>query len=312
MIEIVFSESACGGLKQAQHFGEGEYRPGGFGTVFCDTDDGEGPTPEEILEYEKNLEKEARLAWEQAIPMGGNTWDVFGFDLGLSIGDISDNNLICNREKALNKFLEDFYEDISDLTSKWLKDFDTVCQRASAGEDIRIWYSNQPDEMCGLYWIMAELEHLEGQLGTVYIVKLPEHKYGDNNTIIFPTGWGETCLEEWHRLANLAEATTYAFRQYYAQQWKVLQEENAVLRIVLNGQLVSAPETIYDYYIHEKLKQQNNEFQEGRLIGHMFEYQFAICDMWYHYRIKKMIDNGELTVVDQLEDDRIYSRILKK
>ena len=32
-----------------------------------------------------------------------------------------------------------------------------VCSRISAGESVRIWYSNQPDELCGLHWFMAQM-----------------------------------------------------------------------------------------------------------------------------------------------------------
>lgn len=47
MLEIVFSESACGVLKLAQRYGAGEYRGGAIG-VIARNEDGSEPSREEL------------------------------------------------------------------------------------------------------------------------------------------------------------------------------------------------------------------------------------------------------------------------
>jgi len=47
MLEIVFSESACGALKLAQRYGAGEYRGGAIG-VIARNEDGSEPSREEL------------------------------------------------------------------------------------------------------------------------------------------------------------------------------------------------------------------------------------------------------------------------
>lgn len=47
MLEIVFSESACGALKLAQRYGEGKYRGGASG-VIARNEDGSEPSREEL------------------------------------------------------------------------------------------------------------------------------------------------------------------------------------------------------------------------------------------------------------------------
>ena len=47
MLEIVFSESACGALKLAQRYGEGRYRGGAIG-VIARNEDGSEPSQEEL------------------------------------------------------------------------------------------------------------------------------------------------------------------------------------------------------------------------------------------------------------------------
>jgi len=64
MIEIIFSDSACGSLKMAQ----------------------------------KSAEEQNRLEWENSVPLSGNTKDVFGFHLMLSVGDIANDDFIGGRQ----------------------------------------------------------------------------------------------------------------------------------------------------------------------------------------------------------------------
>ncbi len=90
MIEIVFSDSACGSLKIAQHYGEGKYQGGGISVIVSHTD-GSKPTKKEVEVAQQEAEEKARLAWKSATPLGGNPADVYGFNLVLSIGDISEN-----------------------------------------------------------------------------------------------------------------------------------------------------------------------------------------------------------------------------
>ena len=47
MLEIVFSESACGALKLAQRYGEGRYRGGAIG-VIARNEDGSEPSREKL------------------------------------------------------------------------------------------------------------------------------------------------------------------------------------------------------------------------------------------------------------------------
>lgn len=100
MIEIVFSDSACGSLKMAQHYGQGDYI-GGCTGVFISKHDGSQPTPEEISAAQKAAEEKECLEWKNAVPMGGNPNDVFGFSLMLSVGDISANDFIGGRQKTI-------------------------------------------------------------------------------------------------------------------------------------------------------------------------------------------------------------------
>ena len=66
MLEIVFSESACGALKLAQRYGAGEYH-GGAIDVIARNEDGSEPSQEELDKLRREAEERERRAWERAV-----------------------------------------------------------------------------------------------------------------------------------------------------------------------------------------------------------------------------------------------------
>ena len=318
MIEIVFSDSACGSLKIAQRYGKGKYQSGCIG-VFVSHADGSRPTKKEIKDAQREAMKRERLAWESATPMGGNTADIYGFNLALSVGDISENQLGSQRQEVLEQLysihsIEEGRQAAQELLQRAKADLITVHDRAAAGEDLRIWYSNQPDELCGLYWFMAQLNQLKECWGQIYLVKLPEWEADEKGNIIRKSGWGEVAPGEWHRYLALQKSAPPEFCHSCASHWMALQKENAPLRAMMNGQLVSVPETIYDSFIIREIAEESEEFQEAMIVGRVLgKYQLGIGDSWIALRIEKMIRAGELEpVTDLAEDCPIYHRRLKK
>ena len=65
MLEIVFSDSACGSLKMAQHYGQGAY-PGGCIGVIISRSDGRKPSKREKRAAQREAEEAERLACKAA------------------------------------------------------------------------------------------------------------------------------------------------------------------------------------------------------------------------------------------------------
>ena len=64
-------------------------------------------------------------------------------------------------------------------------------------------------------------------------------------------------------------------------KWRQLQEENAHLRVMLNGQLQSVSEDIYDSFILREIAAQKEEFNMAVVIGKVLgKYQLGISDAW--------------------------------
>jgi len=318
MIEIVFSDSACGGLKMAQHYEEGKYQGGCIGVIVSHVD-GSKPTKEEVAVARREAKEKAILAWESATPLGGNAADIYGFNLMLSVGEISENQPGIKRMQTLAHLYsvypnDEGYQAAQEILKRANDDLKTVQKRTAAGDSLRIWYSNHPDEMCGLYWFMGQLNQWKIHGRQVSIVKLPEWESDEEGNIVQKRSWGEVAPGEWHRYLALQKPVLPVFEQSCAAHWQELQRENAPLRATLNGQLISAPETLYDGFILREVAAEGEKFQEAMVIGRVIgKYQLGIGDSWIASRIEEMIHAGNLEVVtENAKDVPSYHRVLKK
>ena len=141
--------------------------------------------------------------------MGGKSCDVYCFDMALSVGDISDNGIGEQRKNVFKKmlsvcFVEDLDYQVEEKIQKIKTTLTSVIERYVAGEEIRIWYSYNPDELCGMYWLMKQLQPLNCQT-TIYLVKLPTWEYGKENTMTSKIAWGEVSPGEWGNYITLQE-----------------------------------------------------------------------------------------------------------
>lgn len=317
-MEIVFSDSACGSLKMAQRYGKGKFHGGSIGVIVSHAD-GSKPTRAEIHAAKREAEKKARLAWECATPMGGNSADIYSFHLVLSLGDISEHTPGILREQTLRRLYsvypnDEGYAVAQNMLRRAGDHMRMVRERAEAGDPIRIWYSDQPDEMCGLYWCMEQLSKWKIHHEQIFTVELPKWEEDEHGNIMQKSSWSDLSPGEWHRYPRLQKNVSSIFKQSCASHWNELQRENAPLRAVLNGRLVSAPETLYDDFIVREIAAEEMEFQEAMIIGRVLgKYQLGIGDSFIASRIEEMLRAGKLEVLSPAADDMpSYHRRLKK
>ena len=317
MIEVVFNESAYGSLKEAQHYGVGKYH-GVATSVFLHDQGGAEPTKAQMQEAQQRAEERARRSWENAVPLGGKQEDLYCISLAWSVGEISESMIGSQRREVMEKLFSVWSEDqMAQIIDRKLQDAQTaltaVLRRYSAGEDVRVWYSHNPDEMCGMYWLLTQLRPLK-QRGSIYLVKLPEWEYTGENTVSMRNGWGEIGPGEWGRYLPLQQEAQPAFLSLCATKWNQLEEENAPLRVFLNGQLQSASEDIYDSFIAREILAQPEVFNEAFVIGNVLgKYQLGIGDAWVAMRIDKMIAEGKLEIVERAPADHpVYRQKLRK
>ena len=310
MIEIVFSESAEGGLKLAQSYGRGKYQ-GGCASVFLGPVNGRQPTAAEIEAARHAAEEKERLAWERAVPIGGSAADVFCFPLALGFGGIGEADFWEQRRLALERLTACWPEAavVEGFIAKAKMNLETVLDRC-AEEPVRIWFSDHPDDACGLHWMLS---HLIKRACEIRVVKLPNEELRED-TLIEYCAWAEVDPGEWHRFLKNEEVLTGLQMRARVSRWRELQQENMPLRTVASGRLMSLNADAFDHFIRMEIDEAEVEFRQARVIGNvMGRHPFGFGDGFIALRMEEMIRRGELEILEEAgEGEPSYRRILKK
>ena len=312
MLEVVFHESAAGSMAMAMErknvIGEA------VSVAFC----GDGPTPsrQEIEETERQALERERKNWEQAIPLEGSRKDIVLFPCNFSVGEIDEGGLGPKREEALRMLMGVFpqgEEVVKELLETGRKSLRTLLHRAGE-EPVRIWSSSDPNETCGLYWLLEQLRPMGFEQLDLTWVRLPDFEELPGGTVQRYSNWGEMEPHRWGEMAALGKKLPANLARGMADHWCVLKRENAPLRALLNGCLVSAPETLYDPFLLRELEQQPQEFRAAYLVGKVLgKYRLGMGDAWVWLRLKQMIRDGRLQqVTAAAEEDPAYYCILRK
>lgn len=293
MLEVVFSDSAKGAMKMAKNYNKENMLGGAIGYI--------GKKPSKI-ELEKQFEGEA---------VGGSSNDVVCIGLNLDIGDIA--NEIDSKERK-NEFTRVFgsvnFDDneIERFFYSQREDFEKLLVTAKNGEPIRAWKSNTPFSACAFAFLCYSLQNIECKIS---IISLPEYWKTSDNTIQSCTDWAELSPGQFYRFLPLEREVSNIEKRLQSSLWNDLKAENAPLRALVNGKLISVPEDFYDHIINKNIP--DREFAMAHLIGTILgKYPLGVGDGWYALRIKKMIAENKLEIVADKDASHPYGKILRK
>lgn len=236
---------------------------------------------------------------------------------GLAEGDISEDfpaeKRLASIKAGLAHLPAEIYGEVADeMMSEATAALEKVLEHAAAGKPVRLWYSNNLYELCGMYHLLYLISRLDSH-GRIYTVFLPDTVQKADGTIVRHMGWGGVSPQEWQACFNPQQATS-AFIAMCAGEWRRLKADNAPVRGVLNGVLHSLPRDIYDSFILKEIYAADREFMQAKVIGNVLgKYQLAISDGWVAQRMEKMIQQGIITpVTAPPEDAPVYHRKMKK
>ncbi len=293
MLEIVFSESAKGSMKLAKIYDEEKMQSG-----IC-AYSGEKPSKAELKELHKGK------------AIGGNSQDVVYVGFSLDMGDISGEVDGVERQNMFRELWGQYHIDANEqeqFFKNQREDLEKLLSAVREGTPVRIWKSNAPYSICGFYYICNMLKNMDCEIS---VVSLPEYKIISEDEIVTYSSWGEIRPGQLYTFLPLEKPLSRNEKHLFANRWCELVAENAPLRAVVNGKLISAPETFYDHIIIEKIP--DDTFLIARLIADiMGKYQLGVSDRWYALRIDKMIESEKLIVIENRDQSHSYERFLKK
>ena len=279
MLEVVFSESAAGSLAAA--IGK---KAGGQGQASAFAQKNRGA---------------------KAAALAGSRADICSFPLYLGFGAIDAlmGAYPAEGAQAAQAFLQTARSSLEKLLS-----------RAKQGEPLRIWASGQPDDACGLCWLMEQLMNARLEKLDAALVLLPGFCEKPGGTAVLHSSWGELSAQEWSQVAGLGQKIPAALCQAMAACWQQLRAQNAPLRAVVSGRLVSAPAAFYDSLILRELEAEPEEFLEARLIGKLLgKYPLGLGDAFLALRLEQFVRDGALQEVSSpAPGEPAYHRVLRK
>lgn len=161
------------------------------------------------------------------------------------------------------------------------------------GDPFRIWYSEEPKELCGFFYLCLLLKDYTGG---VYAVKIPERiRYEEKRKYFLTNSSGN--LDPFNvgkALENEVKLSRWELR-LYAEEWERLKKENAPLRTVIAGRIISVEEDFYDSLILKHVP--SAPATEEQVFGKVLENLPFIQQGWITLRIQHMIDQGEIAVI---------------
>ena len=309
MLEVCFSDSVKGALKVAQHC---------EGMISGATSIGVISDKKRLFSFWakrkalKEYKKRQKELQRQAVSLGGNREDIVGISFGLSEGNIQTPICFksCPRKDyfyslfSFNRYneQENVEDSINEFWSGCIKDLEKL---NSNPEKIRVWSDNTPDSQCGLLFV-ADL--LRDSKTEIHIVTLPSKIKRADNSIIEYRAWGEVAPQSFGTFLEGERALTELEIKDLSNQWQLLKNENAPLRVVENGVVVSADESYYDDLIRQEFP--NDTCKIGHIIENALGKQKILTgDVFIAKRIQHFIDMGELVVFGKTNDE-FYSTIV--
>ena len=306
VLELVFDQSLAGAMRQAKGHPAGVTVSQGVKLYVCEDEAGSGK-PESRWEP-----CEIRTDWGAVLE--GTAADVAPLSLALPIGNIAGmvGADISARKEVLARLEAPWTEHHEAAWERyWRQNLDTLARLRRAketGEPIRIWATTWcPHEACGLYYACQLLRNANV---SVYWVCPPREIVRKDGTLELVHGLGQFPPETLGDLAVSAAELHPDLRRMYADRWLELVEENAPLRVVVNGTLMSVPEDFFDFALRRNLSADGPK-KMGLVIAQTLQQIPGIGDTWLYLRLMEMARKGEVQVVEPAGPDHPYSARIK-
>jgi hypothetical protein len=292
MLEVVFDSGIKGVLKHAINYNPDSWRQGAMAFL------GERPSDEELMKMYAGK------------PIGGNRADVVQFGFFNDIGNIQDGFDGSDRRELYKRFfsiMPGYALQMEQTISEIQHDFERIVGESEKEISIRVWVDSSPYSVCGYYCLCDLLRHAKCRLSKVV---MPEYWQDDENTMS-KGGWNSVHPGKFYQFLNLEKDVPQIERLENSARWKELVKENAPLRAIINGRLMSVPIDFYDYLIVNELL--DTPIVMGKLLGRlMMKHALGISDAWYRFRIEAMIKNGDIDIIGFKDESHPYGAILKK
>ena len=197
---------------------------------------------------------------------------------------------------------------VSDLKKKNQKNLKELKKAIKEGASLRIWYSSAPDELNSFYWLMSFLDKQKYYTNVSAVYISPDYWQGK----WFCRGTGMIEPGKSYEALSLEKNLSKEQIMAYAKRWGQLQKENAPMRLMVSGNLVSLPEDFLDSFIYREIDKQSETFTIAKLVGDtMGESELMVGDRPLFERVMHIIEKGDLIVTEECKEKPMASHVKK-
>lgn len=225
---------------------------------------------------------------------------------GLELGKIDNDDFIESRRKWIDTFFAICSpKERAKILKEDIARFNEIIETAKKGETLRIWCATTPCAKSGFYHLVYNLQGIDCP---ILVVDLPadfsSYRSGDESV---DHSWGEVEPEMMEKGVFLQRELLRKERDTIASKWAKLVEENADLRLNVDGELTSVPIDYMDKEIMDAAPLE--EFKMVTLIGFILAHsRHGVSDSFIAERIEALIEKNELTVIKRAKKREDYYR----
>lgn len=227
---------------------------------------------------------------------------VAGISFGLSQGDIQSPICYgdCPRKaciRSMFSFVGNRAPEEAVVQAFWAGCMEDLKKLEAEGQAIRIWLDRTPDAQCGLLFAAGILRESRTE---IRVVELPRRMIKEDGSVLEYHGWHEVEPQLFETFLERERVLTQTEIRAFADRWQLLKSQNAPLRVVENGVVVSADASYYDSRIRKAFPETSCKIAD--IIGRaLFHQEILTGDVFIAKRIRHFIDNGELVVLEKSE-----------
>lgn len=224
----------------------------------------------------------------------------------MSYGPISREVFDATREKRIHQVyracpLEERIEMIAEEKQR----FDDIIKAAKLDKEIRIWYANNSSDKCGLYHLIHALQGVDCK---IFVVEMPSNiGFRDPS---WEKAWGEADPKDFSACLHLAREISCEERDAMSQKWQRLEEENAMLRVMIDGEITSVPEDYLDDIILSNAPD-GVDFKAGNMVGYTLgrSAHYITCG-YAEWRTEELIKQGKLIVIKRDDNPELWNMMI--
>lgn len=223
---------------------------------------------------------------------------------------------------AIGPINEIYTEEGASLRKEWIKgvlaggDYDGLVEKgivndeavveslkakldADPEEIVWIWAAQNKHDVCGYYWLMSQLKEYQSRIFILYLNNLPF--INDKGQIFYPEWLHVIPPKEFLKAKKLARPITLSEFEVDPDEWKKLQGDNKMVRILEGGKKLAQYDE--DFYDADLQKFITGEWQKGSKIIHQFLHKnkHTTGDAYLLWRLKTIIANKQLDVQGELK-----------